>query len=125
MNDNNANHPRIPKPAGDTPALHGSTPTSSRDGGPFRVFMAKLFLVVVLLAGLAFVYKLWEFFEDLTDSAGLRFAGAHLMTYLLVAGGFLALLGYSFLKGHFADIEQPKHDLLEMEAQRDHAEFGI
>lgn len=95
------------------------------DEGPFRRAMARTFLVIVAVAGLGFVYKLWEFFEDLSNSEGLRFAGAHLLTYLLVAAGFMSLLGYSFLKGHFAQIEQPKHDLLEMEIQRDHAEYGI
>ena len=101
------------------------TGTVRQDGGPFRVFMARFFLTVVALEGLGFVYKLWEFFEDLSNSAGLRFAGAHLLSYLLVAGGFLALLGYSFLTGQFAAIEQPKHDLLQKEIERDRAEFGI
>ncbi len=95
------------------------------DGGPFRVFMARVFIVVAALAGLGFVYKLWEFFEDLSNSEGLRFAGAHLLSYLLVAGGYLALLGYCFMTGQFSSIEQPKHDLLQKEIERDHAEFGI
>ena len=79
---------------------------------------------VILMASVAFTYKLYEFFLDLTDEDGLRFAGTHLLTYVLVAGGFFCLLGFCFLKGHFADIEKPKFDLIEKEEAHDRAEFG-
>lgn len=79
---------------------------------------------VVIASGLAFVYKLYEFFHDLTNSDGLRFAGTHLLTYCLVAGGFLLLLLYAFLKGHFSDIERPKYELLDWEDRHDRATGG-
>lgn len=92
--------------------------------GRFHVVMLWIFATVILIASLGFVYKLYEFFHDITNEEGLRFAGAHLLTYVLVAGGFFMLLGYAFLRGHFANIEQPKYDLLEQEERNDRQEFA-
>ena len=86
--------------------------------------MLAFFGVVIALAALAFGVKFYEFFVNLAAQEGFQFAGAHLLTYLLVAGGFFLLLGYCFVSGHFADIEQPKHDLLDAERQHDLADFG-
>ena len=86
--------------------------------------MLKFFGVVVFLSGVTFIYKLYEFFHDLTDSDGLRFAGSHLLTYVLVAGGFGLLLIYGFMKGHFSDIEKAKYEMLEKEEDYDRQEFG-
>ena len=81
------------------------------------------FLVVIGFAGLSFGFNLYEFFYDLSRQEGFRFAGAHLATYLLVAGGFFLLLAFAFMRGHFSDIERPKHELLDRERMYDHAEF--
>jgi hypothetical protein len=88
-----------------------------------RRVMTAIFGTVVVAGGLAFVYKLYEFFMDLSAQEGLAFAGAHLLTYCLIAAGFLCLLGYAFLKGHFSDIEAPKYDLLESECRHDRESF--
>jgi hypothetical protein len=101
-----------------------ATEEAKRDDLKIRRTMAWILGVVVTLSGLAFVYKLVEFFLDLTNTDGLRFAGSHLLTYCLVAAGFLLLLTYSFLKGHYADVEQPKYDLLEAEDRYDLEQFG-
>ena len=85
--------------------------------------MLWFFAAVIVLAAIAFGYKFYEFFVDLAAQQGFRFAGVHLLTYLLVAGGFFLLLGHCFLNGHFADIEAPKHELLAHEKELDHAEF--
>ena len=77
--------------------------------------------IFVTGAGLTFVYKFYQFFQDFADGAGIHFAGPHLVTYTLVAAGFLCLLLYAFLKGHFSNIEQPKYDLLEKEIAYDRA----
>jgi len=82
------------------------------------------FIVIIFFAGVAFAFKFYEFFYDLSSQEGFRFAGAHLATYLLVAAGFFLLLAYGFLRGHFSDIEQPKYDLLESERRHDRDEFG-
>ena len=86
--------------------------------------MTWIFGTVVVLGGLAFFYKLYEFLHDLSAQEGLAFAGAPLLTYCLVAGGFLCLLAFAFIKGHFSDIEKPKYDLLETEIRHDLDEFG-
>ncbi len=83
------------------------------------------FIFIIFMAGVAFAFKFYEFFYDLSVQEGFRFAGAHLATYLLVAAGFFLLLAYAFLRGHFADIERPKYDLLDQERAHDRAEFDI
>ncbi|MCB9898279.1 MAG: hypothetical protein H6825_09775 [Planctomycetes bacterium] len=82
------------------------------------------FCFVILTAAVCFAYKFYEFFYDLAQQEGFRFAGAHLATYLLVSAGFFLLLLYAFLKGHFSDIERPKIDILEREMKYDHDEFA-
>ena len=77
------------------------------------------FLISMAIAGVGFSVKIFEFADDLADEKGLQFAGAHLLTYGLVAIGFLLLLLHSFLCGHFRDIEEPKFDLLEKERRYD------
>ena len=91
---------------------------------PMRKAWLWFFLVGSLLAGAGFVYKMHEFFWDLSGTEGFEFAGAHLVTYLLVAGGFLLLLVHGFLSGHWSDIERPKHELLAREMERDEREYG-
>jgi len=95
----------------------------SRSDRPSRWVLA-FFGLVIALAALAFGFKFYEFFVNLSQQRGFRFAGAHLLNYLLVAGGFFLLLAACFLGGHFADIEGPKHDLLDSERDHDHADFG-
>lgn len=77
------------------------------------------FLFAMALSGVGFAVKIFEFADDLADQKGLQFAGAHLLTYAVVAVGFLALLAYTFLMGHLRDIEEPKYDLLEKERRHD------
>ena len=74
--------------------------------------MLVIFSIVILGAAVAFGIKLFEFFSDFLDKGGIGFAGSHLLTYVLVAGGFLLLLLFALLSGHFSDIEQPKFDLI-------------
>ena len=98
--------------------------TAETTFGPWHGFFMRFFVFVCLAGGCAFVFTLWEFFQDLTDEDGLQFAGSHLMTYCLVAGGFLFLLVYSLMRGNFSDIEEPKYELLQMEERYDREEFG-
>jgi hypothetical protein len=93
-----------------------------REAPPRVVVVA--FGSAVAVAGAGFAWKLFEFFEDLFAESGLRFAGAHLTIYVLVAAGFVLLLAYAFLSGHFSDIERPKLDMLEREREHDREEFG-
>ena len=86
-----------------------------------RVWLS-IFLVGTALAGLGFAVKIHEFLTDALAEEGIGFAGSHLLTYALVAGGFLLLLAGVFLRGHFADIERPKFDMLDEEVRLDRAE---
>ena len=84
-----------------------------------RRYVLGFFLLAMATAGVGFSVKIFEFADDLADEKGLQFAGAHLLTYGLVAIGFLLLLVHSFLCGHLRDIEEPKFDLLEKERRYD------
>jgi hypothetical protein len=90
--------------------------------GPRR-WVIVVFAVAIAVAGFGFSWKLFEFFDDLLAQTGLHFAGAHLAIYVLVAAGFLLLLAYAFLSGHFSDIERPKYDMLAKEREHDREEF--
>ncbi|KAA3604942.1 MAG: cbb3-type cytochrome oxidase assembly protein CcoS [Planctomycetota bacterium] len=78
----------------------------------FRIGLTIFFGTVSILAGGGFLYKLYEFFMSIDDKNIIGFAIAPLVNYVLVAGGFLALLVWAFLSGQFSDIEKPKIDLL-------------
>lgn len=78
-----------------------------------------VFLFAMGVAGVGFSVKIVEFADDLTSQSGLGFAGSHLLTYGLVAAGFLMLLALGFVRGHFSDLEEPKLDLIEKERSHD------
>jgi len=84
-----------------------------------RRLILAFFLLAMGVAGVGFSVKLVEFAGDLTAEHGLQFAGAHLLTYGLIAAGFLSLLVLGFVRGHFKDVEEPKYDLLEEERRHD------
>jgi len=108
-----------------TPAVPRAPDRPPAGGPPRRGHRAMLwfFGFIIAMAAVAFAFKFYEFFVDLARQEGFRFAGAHLLTYLLVAGGFFLLLAFAFLSGHFADIERPKYDLLDSERRHDEADF--
>lgn len=83
-----------------------------------------VFLAGAIIAGLGFGYKLYEFFWALTGVEGFDFAGVHLITYGLVAAGFLLLLINGVVSGHFGSIEEPKIEMLEREERYDREEYG-
>lgn len=86
--------------------------------GPAK-WIVWFFIFASLTAGLGFGVKIYEFAEDLLADQGIGFAGAHLVTYAFVAVGFLLLLAGTFLRGHYADIEKAKFDMLERELAHD------
>lgn len=99
-----------------------SAPAAVPERSGVRRGILTFFGVAVALSGLGFSVKIYEFAEDMLKDQGIGFAGAHLVTYLFVAGGFVLLLAGTFLRGHYADIEKPKHDMLEREMQHDRLE---
>jgi hypothetical protein len=97
-------------------------PDEIKARGP-RPWVLIVFAVAIVAAAWGFSWKLFEFFDDLLAQGGLHFAGVHLAIYVLVAAGFLLLLAYAFLSGHFSDIERPKFEMLERERENDRREF--
>jgi nitrogen fixation-related uncharacterized protein len=79
---------------------------------------------VVLIAGTAFVFKLIEFFYTATTE-GPDALGSFLMpvlTYLMVAAGFLCLFFWAYFTGQFRDVEEPKYRMLELQREIDRME---
>ena len=110
-------------PPADTNATSGDSATRAADKR-ILVWMLWIFGFVIVAGAFAFGWKIYEFTADLLSEEGLRFAGSHLLTYVLVAGGFFMLLLFCFLRGHFADIEKPKYELLETEKGYDLRDFA-
>ena len=95
------------------------TPGPARDRAPR--WLIGLFLVVLVTAGAAFLFKLVEFARTLRDAPDVSFTFMPIVTYLVVAGGFFCLLGWALLGGHLRDVEGPKHFMLENERALDAA----
>jgi hypothetical protein len=95
------------------------TPGPSRERAPR--WLIGFFLLVLVTAGAAFIFKLVEFARTLHDSPDVSFALMPIVTYLVVAGGFFCLLGWALLGGHLRDVEGPKHFMLENERALDAA----
>ncbi|MCA9095591.1 MAG: hypothetical protein KDA68_19060 [Planctomycetaceae bacterium] len=82
--------------------------------------MIGIFLVP---AGYGFVGKLYEFFHMYrSDSEGV-FAITPMANYLFASLGFLCLMFWAAYQGMFHDIEQPKQDMLQNEAELDRQEL--
>lgn len=82
--------------------------------------------LVVLVAGTAFIFKLIEFIHAAT-ATGPDALGSFLMpvmTYLLVAAGYLLLFFWAYATGQFRDVEGPKYRMLEMQDEIDRLESG-
>lgn len=90
----------------------------------WKRFWVIFFGVGTFIGGLGFSMKIWSFMHDLMDAGGIQFAAIHLGTYFLVAIGFVLLLTFAFLRGHFSDIEAPKFTMIEEERRHDRAEFA-
>ena len=81
-------------------------------------------ILMVAIAGSAFLFKLIEFFYTAVRE-GPSALGSFLipvMNYLLVAGGFMLLFLWAYFSGQFRDVEAPKYRMLEMQEQFDREE---
>lgn len=99
-------------------------PPDRSAGPPRQTFVWVFGTIMVLTAGTAFVFKLIEFFHTATAKGSEALASflIPLLTYLLVAAGFLCLFAWSWLTGQFRDIERAKHRMLEMQEEIDELE---
>ncbi len=105
--------------------MTNDTPRRSRGERPpsrgTRRFLWIFSVVMVLIAGSAFIFKLIEFFLTATRE-GPAALGSFLipvLNYLLVAAGFLLLFLWAYFSGQFRDVEAPKYRMLEMQEQFD------
>ncbi len=90
-----------------------------------RWFLVVFSIVMVALAGTAFVVKLIEFFTTATQG-GPEALGSFLipvLNYLLVAAGFFCLFLWAYFSGQFSDVEAAKYRMLEMQDQFDRQEL--
>lgn len=107
--------PRGPRPLPRPPA--GPSPQ-------VRLFLWVFSVVLVLVAGSAFLFKLIEFYSIATTSGPSALASflIPVLNYLLVAAGFFCLFLWAYLAGQFRDMESAKYRMLEMQAQIDFQE---
>jgi hypothetical protein len=74
--------------------------------------------------GATFLFKLYEFVATANRGDLPGFAFATVFSYFIATVGFLCLALWAFLKGHYRDIEEPKHRLLVTEAELEAAGDG-
>jgi hypothetical protein len=80
------------------------------------------FVLACTTAGCMFVYKLFSFLRTIKRDELAGFAFDPILTYALVAMGFLFLLAWAFLTGQFKDIERPKYEMMERFEEQERAE---
>lgn len=73
-----------------------------------------MIIFVILPGGLSFIAKIASYFMVETEEGMSGFA-LPFFNYLFVALGFVCLFVWAFLSGHFKNIDNPSHDMLEME----------
>ena len=88
-----------------------------------RRFLWIFSVVLVIVAGSAFIMKLIEFSSTaLREGTGaLASFLIPVLNYLMVAAGFFCLFFWAYFKGYFRDIEEAKYRMLELEAEYDAA----
>lgn len=84
-----------------------------------RRFLWVFSVMMLLITGIAFFFKLFEFAYSFTSDQSLRFAILPVMTYLIVAAGFACLFFWAYLSGHFKNVEAPKYRMLQMQEEID------
>ena len=80
-------------------------------------FLSWFAFLVVIFAGLGFSYKLSQFIRTMVNKEVQGFALVPVTTYFVVGIGYLCLFVWSYLQGHYKDVEGPKYRLLEREAE--------
>jgi hypothetical protein len=76
-------------------------------------------IFILIPGGIGFGEKLYQFFHVLQASAEGRFALLPIATYILVSIGFVLVMVWGALKGMLSDVEGPKYQMLEREAELD------
>ena len=74
------------------------------------------------IAALTFAFKIVEFIWTLDSPEAPGFALVPVITYFIVATGYVMLFAWSYLNGQFENMEQPKTTMLEREKELDRQE---
>jgi len=79
---------------------------------------------MILTAGSAFLFKLFEFYFTATTQGSQALASflIPVLNYLIVAAGFACLFLWTYFSGQFKNIEAPKYRMLEMQREIDRNE---
>ncbi len=85
-------------------------------------FVDIFYVFIVIIAAIAFIYKVSQYGKTLLTGDIPGFAVVQMVTYFVAVVGFVLLLIWSFLKGHFKDVEGPKYRMMEREAELDRQE---
>jgi hypothetical protein len=72
-------------------------------------------IVGIIVAGVAFAYKVAEFLFTISAEEAKGFADVPVTVYFFVAAGWVALLVWAFKSGRMSDLEDSKHEMLEQE----------
>lgn len=82
-----------------------------------KIILWTAMIAGLLMAGVAFSYKVAEFIFTLGSDEVQGFADVPVTVYFIVAGGWMCLLVWCFVTGKFSDMERAKYDMLEAEAE--------
>lgn len=82
-----------------------------------RITLWTAMIAGLLMAGVAFSYKVAEFIFTLNSDEVKGFADVPVTVYFIVAAGWVCLLVWCFLTGKFTDMERAKYDMLDAEAE--------
>lgn len=83
-------------------------------------WMLALWSGIVLVAAIAFIFKMTEFAMTLTDRDSDGFGGfgaIAISAYLLGMLPIVFLTLWGIFSGHFRDVERPKYRMLEMQEE--------
>jgi hypothetical protein len=74
-------------------------------------------VLVMAVAGLAFVYKMGEFAMTIVKDDVAGFGAVSVATYLLGMLPLLLLTLWAVFSGRFRDVERPKYRMFELDAE--------
>jgi nitrogen fixation-related uncharacterized protein len=87
-----------------------------------KLISVAIVAIAVGAAGLTFLFKLYEFVAASTTGILPGIVTATVLPYFCISAGFLLLAAWAWSRGHYKDIEQPKHDMLLQEEEYERLE---
>lgn len=104
--------------------LHSVAARDSELSPKGRAFLWTFSVIMILVAGSAFLMKLVDFTTTATRDGTEALASflIPVLNYLLVAAGFFCLFLWAYFRGHYKDVEGPKYRMLELNEQINRAE---